>query len=186
MHARQSSRARIAGTRRGAGSSAALLALGASALLGDPIPLRADEQPRPAETASERFAIHGQVTYVEQETDAFKAPYAGSNSLSPSSGRETTDFTLSLGARLWGGAELWLTPEIDEGSGLNDTLGLAAFSSGEAYKGGRNKPYFRLPRAFIRDTLNVGPASEAVASGANQLSGMRSVDRWVITAGKFS
>jgi high affinity Mn2+ porin len=186
MHARQSSRAGTAGKRRGARSSAALLAFGASALLGNPMALLADEQQGPAEAANERFAIHAQMTYVEQETDAFKAPYAGSNSLSPSSGRETTDLTLSLGARLWRGAELWLTPEIDEGSGLNDTLGLAAFSSGEAYKVGRNKPYFRLPRAFVRETLNLGPTSEAVAGGANQLGGMRSVDRWVITAGKFS
>ena len=39
----------------------------------------------------ERFAIHGQFTYVEQGTDSFRAPYAGPNSLSPNQGRETTD-----------------------------------------------------------------------------------------------
>src|ERR1700727_1467586 len=55
----------------------------------------------------ERFAIHGQFTYVEQETDSFRAPYAGPNSLSPDQGRETTDLTLYTGARLWSGEEIW-------------------------------------------------------------------------------
>src|ERR1700732_3275186 len=65
--------------------------------------------------APERFAIHAQFTYVEQETDSFRAPYAGSNSLSPKQGRETTDFTLFFGTRLWSGAQLWINPEVDQG-----------------------------------------------------------------------
>jgi hypothetical protein len=44
--------------------------------------------------ASEQFAIHGQVTYVEQETSGFSTPYKGPNSLSPNSGKETVDTTL--------------------------------------------------------------------------------------------
>ncbi|HEV2442756.1 MAG TPA: hypothetical protein VGT07_09550, partial [Steroidobacteraceae bacterium] len=35
--------------------------------------------------ARSRFAVYGQATYTEQETDGFHAPYAGPNSLSPSS-----------------------------------------------------------------------------------------------------
>src|SRR5713101_6142584 len=56
-----------------------------------PIAVAAEEpagstaQPMP----EERFAIHGQVTYVEQETGSFTSPYSGPNSLSPSIGRET-------------------------------------------------------------------------------------------------
>ena len=58
--------------------------------------------------AVERFAIHGQFTYVEQETDAFRAPYAGANSLSSKQGRETTDFTLFLGMRTFDyAADAW-------------------------------------------------------------------------------
>src|ERR1700749_2171396 len=53
--------------------------------------------------ASERIAVHGQLTYVEQDTASFDAPYAGRNSLSPSRGAETTDATLYVGARLWPG-----------------------------------------------------------------------------------
>jgi high affinity Mn2+ porin len=51
--------------------------------------------------AEDRFAVHAQFTYIEQETAGFNAPYSGTNSLSPDSGRETTDATLYLGARLW-------------------------------------------------------------------------------------
>jgi high affinity Mn2+ porin len=134
----------------------------------------------------ERFAIHGQVTYVEQDTDSFAAPYSGPNSLSPSIGRETVDATLFIGARLWPGAEGWITPEIDQGFGLDNTLGVAGFPSGAAYKVGKNEPYLRLPRVFLRQTVNRGEATEAVEAAANQLGGNRSADRWVFTVGKLS
>ena len=139
-------------------------------------------QPMP----DERFAIHGQTTYVEQETDLFTAAYSGPNSLSPDSGRETIDATLFVGARLWSGAEGWITPEIDQGFGLDNTLGVAGFPSGEAYKVGKKEPYLRLPRAFVRQTINLSEATEAVEAGANQLGGSRSSDRWVFTLGKFA
>ena len=133
-----------------------------------------------------RFAVYGQATYTEQETDGFHAPYAGPNSLSPHSGRETADATLYLGARLWKGAELWLDPEADQGFGLDDTLGLAGFSSGEAYKVGRKAPYFRLQRAFIRQTLNLGGAAGSVDAGPNQFALPQSSNRLVLTVGKMS
>ena len=134
----------------------------------------------------ERFAVHGQITYVEQETNGFHAPYSGSNSLTASSGRETVDATLFLGARLWPGAEAWVTPEIDQGFGLDNTLGVAGFPSGAAYKVGAKVPYFRLPRAFVRQTIGTGDAQEAVEQMPSQFGGTRSLDRWVFTVGKFS
>ena len=139
-----------------------------------------------ADAAPEAFAVHGQFTYVEQETDAFAAPYRGPNSLSPGIGRETFDATLYLGARLWPGAEGWLNPELDQGFGLDNTLGMAGFPSGEAYKVGRKRPYLRLPRAFLRDTLDLGEATERVAAAPNQLAGSRGADRLVVTIGKFA
>jgi high affinity Mn2+ porin len=132
------------------------------------------------------FGVHGQFTYVEQETSGFNAPYRGRNSLTPNSGAETTDATLYLGARLWPGAEAWLNGELDQGHGLDDTSGAAGFPSGEAYKVGRNQPYFRLQRAFVRQTLNLQGDSQEVEADANQLRGTRSDDRVVITIGKFS
>jgi high affinity Mn2+ porin len=139
-----------------------------------------------AEAPREEFAFHAQFTYVEQDTSGFHAPYRGPNSLSPRVGRETTDITLYLGARLWPGAELWINPEIDQGFGLDNTVGVAGFPSGEAYKVGKNQPYFRLPRLFVRDTIDLKGEREVLDAGANQFGGDRSLNRLVVWLGKFS
>jgi high affinity Mn2+ porin len=149
-----------------------------SALAAD---LSADAISQPMES----FAIHGQATYVVQATDGFHAPYSGHNSLSPAANRETVDASLFLGARLWRAAEIWFQPEIDQGFGLDDTLGVAGFPSGEAYKVGADHPYFRLTRAFVRQTIDTGGEREPVEGVANQLGGSRALDRWVFTLGKF-
>ncbi len=164
-----------------AGASALRLALTLGFLCAAHAP-----SPASADESGERFAIHGQFTYVEQQTDSFAAPYSGPNSLSPNSGRETVDATLFIGSRLWPGAEGWIVPEIDQGFGLDDTLGVAGFPSGAAYKVGKNEPYLRLPRAFVRQTVNLGGAAETVEAAADQLGGSRSADRWVFTVGKFA
>ena len=87
----------------------------------------AEQSPAPQPDA-ERFAVHAQFTYVEQETSNFDAPYRGANSLSPDIGDETTDATLYLGARLWPGAQAWINGELDQGFGLDDTLGRGRIS----------------------------------------------------------
>jgi high affinity Mn2+ porin len=133
----------------------------------------------------ETWAAHGQFTYVEQSTSNFNAPYRGPNSLSPDKGAETSDATLYLGARLWHGAEAWINGEIDQGFGLDDTLGVAGFPSGEAYKVGNNQPYYRLPRLFIRQTVDLGGGQHSVEPQANWLGGTQSADRVVIWLGKF-
>jgi high affinity Mn2+ porin len=157
------------------------------ALLAAYAPHALADAPTDAVTPTEeRFALHGQFTYVEQETGSFTAPYAGPNSLSPKQGREASDLTLFAGARLWSGAEVWINPEIDQGFGLDNTLGVAGFPSGEAYKVGKNQPYLRLPRLFVRQTVNLGADRESVAADINQLGGYSSVNRWVFTVGKFS
>lgn len=165
----------------------ALVMLVTGMILGFGQPVAADETTSKSEPSAlnEVWAVHGQFTYVEQEVSGFNAPYAGANSLTPSRGKETTDLTLYLGARLWSGAELWINPEIDQGFGLNNTLGVAGFPSGEAYKVGKNQPYLRLPRAFVRQTLDLAGEREAIEAEANQLGGDRSLNRWVFTVGKF-
>jgi high affinity Mn2+ porin len=133
------------------------------------------------------WAIHGQTTFVVQAYPSFRSPYEGANSLpGASQGRETSDATLYAGVRLWQGAELWINPEIDQGFGLANTLGVAGFTSGEAYKVGNSYPYARLPRAFIRQTLGLGGETEQVAADINQFASTESHDRLVITLGKFS
>jgi high affinity Mn2+ porin len=104
----------------------------------------------------------------------------------PNQGRETWDATAFLGLRLWDGAEFWVNPEIDQGFGLSGTLGVAGFPSGEAYKVGESVPYARIPRAFIRQTIDLGGDEQKVDAAANQFSGSQTANRLVITIGKFS
>ncbi len=135
----------------------------------------------------EDWAVHGQATAVVQWHPAFSAEYNGPHSLDPKDqGNETADATLSAGTRLWTGAEAWADVELDQGFGLSDTLGVAGFPSGEAYKVGEHRPYFRLPRAFIRQTVDLGGEGDAVESDSNTLARSSTADRLVITAGKFS
>jgi high affinity Mn2+ porin len=154
---------------------------------------RLDDQP--ARTANDlsfaavrtdNFAVHGQSTFLEQYAAPFHSPYVGQNSLIPNQGRETFDITAYLGWRLWQGAELWINPEIDQGFGLSGTLGVAGFTSGEAYKIGSSYPYSRLQRIFIRQTINLGGDSEKVEGAANQFDGSRTSNRLVLTIGKFA
>ena len=130
--------------------------------------------------------VHGQTTFTSQYAPPFRAPYAGPNSLAPNQARETWDATAFLGLRLWDGAELWINPEIDQGFGLSSTLGVAGFTSAEAYKVGADYPYTRLQRAFIRQTIDLGGETQKVTAGLNQFSGSQTADRLVVTVGKFS
>ncbi|MES2114033.1 MAG: carbohydrate porin [Pseudomonadota bacterium] len=137
--------------------------------------------------APETWAVHGQFTNVTQKHNRFASPYQGQNSLD-AAGRmeETSDITVYAGVRLPTGTELWLNPEIDQGFGLSNTVGMAGFPSGEAYKVGANTPYLRLPRAFLRHSFALGGPQEAVEAGPNQLAGTRAQDNVTLTAGKFS
>jgi high affinity Mn2+ porin len=140
----------------------------------------------PAALQADIVNFHGQTTFVEQAYPAFHSPYQGPQSLpGGGQGRETIDATLFAGVRLWKGAELWINPEIDQGFGLANTLGVAGFPSAEAYKVGADYPYARLPRTFIRQTIDLGGDTQQVAAAANQFAGSQTTDRLVITIGKF-
>jgi high affinity Mn2+ porin len=131
--------------------------------------------------------LHGQFTFLWQGYPPMRSPYQGANSLpGTGEGRETSDATLYAGVRLWQGAELWINPEIDQGFGLANTLGVAGFPSGEAYKVGFAYPYARLPRTFIRQTINLGGDSSKVDAGINQFAESQSANRLVLTVGKFA
>ena len=158
--------------------------------LADPATAAAD--PSTADVASvdtianQRFAIHGQATFVTQGNFAFRAPYDGPNSLDGNGDlRETFDVTAYFGASPWRGGELWANPEIDQGFGLRNTLGAAGFPSAEAYKVGRANPYFRMQRLFFRQTIDLGGLTQSVGADLNQLAGSRAADRLVLTVGKL-
>ena len=159
----------------------ALLVLVTASALAQPKGATSDASP------TEGFSLGVQATSVIQQHSRFRALYSGQNSLSPI-GRteETTDVTLFLGRRLGERTELWINPEIDQGFGFNNTLGVAGFPSGEAYKVGQNRPYLRLHRAFIRHTISLGGDDSQVDAATNQLPLRTTSDNLVLTIGKFS
>ncbi|GBR51188.1 carbohydrate-selective porin OprB [Neokomagataea thailandica NBRC 106555] len=151
-----------------------------------PLTQTTDAVPDTLET-TDVFALHAQSTLVWQGHNTFNAPYSGPQSLKPAArGAETWDLTLFTGLHPWKGGEIWVNGEVDQGFGLGNTLGIAGFSSGEAYKLGRGTPYFRVQRAFFRQTFNFSGTTEKIPSDLNQFSIHQSSNRLVITAGKFS
>ena len=133
-----------------------------------------------------RWAIFGQMTLTTMSTLGFHQPYAGDHSLPAHDLRETFDATLFLGARVWQGGEIWVNGEVDQGFGVGNTLGMAGYASGEAYKLGSASPYTRLQRAFVRQTFDLGGAHSDVDAQANQMAGTQAANRLVLTVGKFS
>ena len=147
----------------------------------------ADEAGPSQNPAEESWGLHVQATNVSQWHPSFTAPYSGPNSLNPAANsNETSDVTLFAGMRVPGGGEIWINPEIDQGFGLSNTLGMAGYPSGEAYKVGANAPYQRLPRFFYRKTIDLGGEMQRVESGTNQLAGTQSSNNIILTLGKFS
>jgi high affinity Mn2+ porin len=137
--------------------------------------------------ADDDLSLHGQTTFVYQYHPAFASPYRGTNSLAPQNvGDETFDATAFLGLRLWDGGAIYVNPEIDQGFGLSDTVGVAGFPSGEAYKVGAVHPYARLQRLFVRQTIDLGGDSKSTDDDVNQVAGTTTANNIVITAGKFS
>ena len=132
------------------------------------------------------FAVHGETTFIEQYVPPFHAPYRGSNSLIPNQGREAGDLSLSAGFKLWQGAELWIDPEIDQGFGVSNTEGVAGYVNGAAAKVGTSVPYARVPRYFVRQTVDLGGKSDKVEGAANQFAGSQTENRLVFTVGKYA
>src|SRR5262245_30785667 len=139
------------------------------------------------EAAEDWWGLHGQTTFVTQYHTGVRSACRGPTRPAPEAqARETWDLTLYGGLRLWRGAELWVNPEVDQGFGLSNTLGVAGFTSGEAYKVGADAPYFQLPRLFVRQTINLGGEVAQVEAELNQLAGRQTTNRVVVTVGKFS
>jgi high affinity Mn2+ porin len=134
----------------------------------------------------DRFALHGQTTFIEQYDAPFDSPYFGAHSLAPDQGRESWDVMYFVGVKLWHGAEFWVDPEIDQGFGLSNTEGVAGFPSGASFKVGSGVPYSRIQRAFIRQTIDLGGDSEKVPADQNQFAGSNTIDRLIISVGKYS
>jgi high affinity Mn2+ porin len=147
----------------------------------------AREPDRPAAPQQNRWNIHAQDTYVEQGYAAFRSPYEGTNSLSGASQvKNTVSSTVFVDSRLWAGADLYFDPEIDQGFGLNDTHGVAAFPNGEAQKASFPMPRLAIDRLVIRQVFDLGGAETMVKDGPNQLAGMSDISRVTVVMGRLA
>jgi high affinity Mn2+ porin len=135
---------------------------------------------------SPRWEIHGQTTYLPQGYPAFRAPYSGTNSLTPARQAQATwSNSLFLNMRLWEGGEVYYNPELLQGFGLNDTVGVAGFTNGEAQKSNFPYPHYNTSRLFYRHTFGFGGGQEELASGGLQLVNKVDVNRLTVQVGKF-
>ena len=136
---------------------------------------------------SDRWEIHGQSTFLPQGYPGFRAPYSGTNSLTPApQAQETWSNSLYLNARLWQGGEVYYNPELLQGFGLNDTVGAGGFPSGEAQKSNFPYPHYNTSRLFVRQTFGFGGEQEELASGQLQLAEKADISRLTLQAGKFA
>jgi high affinity Mn2+ porin len=136
---------------------------------------------------SNRWEIHGQTTYLPQGYPGFRAAYSGPNSLTPAPQTQATwSNSLFLNVRLWEGGELYYNPELLQGFGLNDTVGVGGFPNGEAQKSNFPYPHYNTSRLFLRQTFGFGGEQEELASGPGQLANKVDVSRLTVQAGKFA
>jgi high affinity Mn2+ porin len=131
--------------------------------------------------------VHGQLTFVEQGYPAFRSPYEGTNSLTGANQiQNTTSATAFLGYRPWDGTEIYVNPELMQGFGLDNTLGVAGFPNGEAQKSNFPMPRVDVARLFVRQTFGLGGEQETIEDGPNQLAGEQDISRITVTAGRFA
>jgi high affinity Mn2+ porin len=136
---------------------------------------------------SNRWEIHGQITYLPQGYPGFRALYTGPNSLTPAPQTQATwSNSLFLNVRLWEGGEVYYNPELLQGFGLNDTVGVAGFPNGEAQKSNFPYPHYNTSRLFLRQTFGFGGEQEELPSGPLQLANKVDVSRLTLQAGKFA
>jgi len=130
------------------------------------------------------WEVHMQSTVVAQGHPSFYAQYTGANSMTPgASVRETISVDVTGGLRLWRGGAFFGDVLVWQGYGLNNALGLAGFSSGEAYRVGKTYPDSNLCRAYLRETIGFGGEKQASDDG---LGGTKDVRNLTFTVGHFS
>jgi high affinity Mn2+ porin len=131
--------------------------------------------------------VHGQFTFVEQGYPAFHSPYEGANSLSAANqAKNTVSATAFVGYRPWDGTDIYINPEITQGFGLSETVGVAGFPSFEAQKAAFPMPRVDIARVYVQQTFGLGGEQETIEDGPNQIAGKEDISRLTIIAGRFA
>ena len=144
-------------------------------------PARADEADATV------FGWQAQATAVDQYHPPFTSPYRGPHSLDPGHrGNETFDATLFAGWRLAPWLDAYADPEIDQGYGLSDTLGVAGFPARRPTSWARSGPISACSVPFCAPRS--ASAARPSRSPPRRTSSPRRVrpERVVVTMGKLA
>jgi high affinity Mn2+ porin len=149
-----------------------------TAALADPPPTDDSKSPP--------WAVHVQATDVMQYHPDFRSPYQGTNSfLGTEEVGNTLDASLFFGLRPWGGAQVWLDMDMNQGFAPSNTVGVAGYVNGEGAKVGHKSPYYRPQRFFFRQTIDLGGGADNVDPDMFEFGGKTTKNRLVFTVGKF-
>lgn len=131
--------------------------------------------------------IHLQSTVMGQGYPSFPAEYTGLNSLTPDAQiKDTVSIDVMAGIHLWRDGEFFGDVIIWQGYGLSNTLGMAGFPNGEAFRVGKTFPDTALSRAYLRQTIGLGGEKEATTDAPGTLGGARDIRRITLWVGHLS
>jgi high affinity Mn2+ porin len=135
----------------------------------------------------ERWNLFYQATSVGQYHGTFRSPYSGTFSLQDYAERDASlTTTLFFGLRLNRNTAVYFDPEIAGGRGFSGIDGLANSSNGELPRVASATPKPYLARLYVSHDFGFGSEKESFESEANQLAGERPMNRYTITAGRFT
>ncbi len=148
---------------------------------------QADSKPPDKPVLPERWNLFYQATSIGQYHGTFHSPYSGPFSLQDRMERDVSlTTTLFLGLRLEKNTVLYFDPEIAGGRGFSGVDGLANSSNGELPRVASATPKPYVARLYVSHDFALGREIESFESEANQLAGQRPVNRYTVTAGRFT
>lgn len=150
----------------------------------------AQEQSSPPQTppvTPERWNLFYQATSIGQYHGTFQSSYSGLFSLQNYMERDVSlTTTLFFGVRLEKNTALYFDPEIAGGRGFSGVDGLANSSNGELPRVASAAPKPYVARLYVSHDFGFGNETESVEGEENQLAGQRPMNRYTITAGRFT
>jgi high affinity Mn2+ porin len=139
------------------------------------------------DAAPEHWSVHFQATSIGQHHGSFPSLYEGQNSLPPHpENRVSLTATVFLVYRVNSWTELVVDPEIAGGKGFGQVTGVAGFPNGEIPRVGSATPTLYVARAYLKNTWALGPETEMLEAGQNQLSGKVPARRFTAINGRFA
>lgn len=138
--------------------------------------------------SNKNWSFHFQLTAINQSHPAFKAKYAGYNSLVNEAEHQKLSVTTTLfvGRKLWKNASVYFNPEIAGGAGISAAKGIAGFPNGETFRIGSTDPKLYIARLYLRQYISLKKnAVEKIEDGSNQLAEIVPANRLSFTTGKI-